>query len=232
MKDIIDEVEHDLKEENSLKLFMKIFPYAIAVGILLVIIVAFLKWYQYKSDIKNQEMGDILLNALEQEGLGNEKVPDESLEFLINKSNTKISDLALIEKAKFLCKKESNKACLDKYKNIIEGKEVSEISIVTKYYAMSEWALRAIEIEPLNTEIQTYIDLLIKPDSPFINLGHLLNLTLLMKLEKYDEAYSYISSLNTQIKKEDLSLSLLRIIPIIQSKIQAKRGNDDKKNIN
>lgn len=96
----------------------------------------------------NQKNGDIFVKAVSLEALqGNKELAISTLENLVNISNTKIKEIALLEQVAIKLSGQQNSEVKDLLSKIIENKEYSEI--VTSY-ARIAWCSLVIDDEKLD----------------------------------------------------------------------------------
>ncbi|WP_395477159.1 DUF2659 family protein [Rickettsia endosymbiont of Pantilius tunicatus] len=148
MTDILDEVLNDQNEEKRLIFFKRLLPIVIIIALIAITIMVINNNNKNKQIENNQKNGDIFVKAVSLEALqGNKELAISTLENLVNISDTKIKEIALLEQVAIKLSGQQNSEVKDLLSKIIENKEYSEI--VTSY-ARIAWCSLVIDDEKLD----------------------------------------------------------------------------------
>ncbi|HJD65196.1 MAG TPA: DUF2659 family protein [Rickettsia endosymbiont of Diachasma alloeum] len=148
MTDILDEVLNDQNEEKRLIFFKRLLPVVIIIALIAITIMVINNNNKNKQIENNQKNGDIFVKAVNLEAVqGNKGLAISTLENLVNISDTKIKEIALLEQVAIKLSGQQNSEVKDLLSKIIENKEYSEI--VTSY-ARIAWCSLVIDDEKLD----------------------------------------------------------------------------------
>lgn len=148
MTDILDEVLNDQNEEKRLIFFKRLLPVVIIIALIAITIMVINNNNKNKQIENNQKNGDIFVKAVNLEAVqGNKGLAISNLENLVNISDTKIKEIALLEQVAIKLSGQQNSEVKDLLSKIIENKEYSEI--VTSY-ARIAWCSLVIDDEKLD----------------------------------------------------------------------------------
>lgn len=148
MTDILDEVLNDQNEEKRLIFFKRLLPVVIIIALIAITIMVINNNNKNKQIENNQKNGDIFVKAVNLEAVqGNKGLAISTLENLVNISDTKIKEIALLKQVAIKLSEQQNSEVKDLLSKIIENKEYSEI--VTSY-ARIAWCSLVIDDEKLD----------------------------------------------------------------------------------
>jgi len=150
MTDILDEVLSDQNEEKRLIFFKKLLPIIIVISIIAITIMVVINNNKDKKVKNNQKNGDIFVKTVGLDTTNNNKeLAFNTLENLVNTSNTRIKEVAALEQVAIKISEKKYSEAKNLLGKIIENKEYSEISTS---YARISWC--SLVIDDQNPDIQ------------------------------------------------------------------------------
>jgi len=148
MTDILDEVLNDQNEEKRLAFFKRLLPIVITISLIAITIMVINNNNKDKQIKNNQKNGDIFVKAVNLEALqDNKELASSTLENLVNISDSRIKEIALLEQVAIKISEKQYLEARDLLSKIIENKEYSEI--ITAYARIS-WCSLVIDDKNLN----------------------------------------------------------------------------------
>ncbi|XVN41602.1 MAG: DUF2659 family protein [Rickettsia endosymbiont of Argas persicus] len=148
MTDILDEVLNDQNEEKRLVFFKRLLPIVITISLIAIIIMVISNNNKEKQIKNNQKNGDIFVKAISlKASQDNKELALSTLENLVNISNSKIKEIALLEQVAIKLSEKQYTEAKDLLDTIIANKEYSEI--ITSY-ARIAWCSLIIDNEDAN----------------------------------------------------------------------------------
>jgi hypothetical protein len=160
MSDILEEVLNDQNEEKRLRFFKKLLPIVITISIIVIIIMFINSRYQDRKIKDNQKNGDIFVKAIGAQVIqGNKNFAFDTLENLINNSDSRIKEIALLEQVAIKISQKDYLEAKILLEKIIQNKEYHEI---TTAYARISWLTLVIDNSKVTDEDKEKIAIYLK----------------------------------------------------------------------
>lgn len=215
MTDILDEVLNDQNEEKRLIFFKRLLPIVIIIALIAITIMVINNNNKNKQIENNQKNGDIFVKAVNLEAVqGNKELAISTLENLVDTSDTKIKEIALLKQVAIRLSEQQNSEAKDLLSKIIENKEYSEI--VTSYACIA-WCSLVIDDEKLNIadkeKLVKYLNYFDNENKPFWATANIMKAIWDIKSNMFAEAEknlrSLVASNNTSDLLKDQATALL-----------------------
>jgi len=194
MVDFLDEVEQDLSQENFYNLVRKIFPYFVAFSLIIVAVSSYYAWSNARI-IKSQELlSEELMSA--NEFFQRNKL-DEALKSYLNlldKKNDNYSAIAGFKAASVYLKQNKINEAMLVYEKIAK---TPAFALIFRDQANLLFISYSFKKENDNSKLLDALDQIIHADSPYKYNAMELKASMLMDLDKLDEAKNIFIELST-----------------------------------
>lgn len=188
MSDIFEEAKLEASSERKFNLFYKSLPYIFGLGFICAVTIAVYYWQTNKTLVKNQNISDLLVNAITSEAQHSEDHQRSAAIDSIISLGVRQSELAELKAASILIQQNSLTEAKAKLVAILEN---DQYRLLTRRYAKLLWMSLIIDqaniSESEKVKIEEYFRLF-APDLPYYGMASILEALYYYKIGQIDKA--------------------------------------------